>query len=361
MPQVAILGSTGFVGLRLCQELQKAGFGVTAFARRKSAFLLQGFDIRVASPDEIGREKYPIVINLAYPNGPYPYLYEFENRSILDNVLRLCTPDSRVIHFSSLAVFGADLRHPISKGLPPLCRDRSYVECKARIEHGLSAGRQGRRLDIIRPGNVWGPGSPNWVAGIIHRLKNGLPLGVQGKAAFSNITDVANLVDYVLYLLKGAQTEGMEFHHIAEFSNHRWEEIIGFLGSKVGRRPMLLPEFRVPDVSIGSVLRMTAGAFQQAVLSVFRHLNAGRTSGSFVRSAFSKMPESLLAKLKGLKDRGSPADPSYTLAPGDEEALEVFTCDVEFKQDAHPNWRPPVSYSESISRVDAWMRTTGFC
>jgi nucleoside-diphosphate-sugar epimerase len=361
LPEVAVLGATGFVGLPLCDRLRAAGYPVTAIARRSSAFLLEGRGLQIISPEEADRRPFPIVINLAYPTGPHAHLHPQENRRILDLVCRLVRPETRFVHFSSLGVFGLDLRHPVKPGLPPRGRDREYVECKAQMEHWLADRFGDQELHFVRPGNVWGPGSPNWVAGIVERLKNGQAMGVQGQTAYANLTDVANLVDYVAFLLQQPPARGLQFHHVAEFSAHTWDEVLAFLAAAVKRQPVWLREFELAPASSAQLLAVGTQACRRSALQTFRQLRSGRETGSWVRSAFATVPKPILSAVKRLKGGARLPSDDPALGPVDEQWLEVLTCSREFHSHTLPGWHPPVSHEESLARVVTWMRAAGFC
>src|SRR6185503_20239153 len=112
------------------------------------------------------------------------------NKEIIHTIRRLATDSCRVIHTSTLAVFGYGLERPIVAGPVERRADYVYVEGKIDFECRLRKWWGHRDLQIVRLGNVWGPASPFWTAALADRIVLGEPVGVAGEDGYCNVTDV---------------------------------------------------------------------------------------------------------------------------------------------------------------------------
>ena len=280
---VAIVGAAGFVGRVLLRQLQEAGVKATAVVRGAPELAVEGSFHDAMSPSDLAvRGGFDTVINLAYPNSGPPYGYPSQGEAIQRSVVGLVRDGGRVIQVSSLAVFGMALDRPVHLGPVRAVRDHPYVEAKVAAEHGLEREQATNRrfgLDIVRLGNVWGPGSGAWGLPVVQRLVTGRPVGIFGKLGHSNTTDVANVAAYLRFLLadSGASGQDVRYHHLAEFSSIPWRDWVAPVAHVLGVDPVMVAD---------SVLTMpTSGRSELASLvttprNIYRNLAGERVSGS---------------------------------------------------------------------------------
>jgi len=134
------------------------------------------------------------------------------------NVVRaaLLQPGTRLVHVSSIAVYGKPFRpqHPLTEDTPyaegPMT---AYARAKIEAERIVqdAAARQALAATILRPGIVYGPGSP------VNLSKIGCQVGriffVVGRREITlPLVYVGNLVDALLLAGRSARGVGKAYH-----------------------------------------------------------------------------------------------------------------------------------------------------
>lgn len=158
MKRIAVIGAAGYVGLELMRQLRASDFEVSAIARENGAFLLRDSGARLVLPKDLASlGAVDVVVNLAYPTGD-PLQFTRHNSEIFGHVKALMGSSSRLIHVSTQAVFGLALDRPVVVGPVARVRDYPYVEAKIELENRLIAQFPAQSVQIVRLGNVWGPG-----------------------------------------------------------------------------------------------------------------------------------------------------------------------------------------------------------
>lgn len=150
----------------------------------------------------------------------------------------------RFVHFSSVRAFGdAGFPDGVTED-DPVRPDRSvYVNTKIASEQvALQAHAAGRiEVTIIRPGDVYGPGSRPWTILIVEAIRaNQFLLPAMGRGIFSPVY-IDNLVDGVL--LAASRPEGIgEVFTISDGVGVPCEEFFGHYYRMLGRSgPRTLP------------------------------------------------------------------------------------------------------------------------
>lgn len=120
---------------------------------------------------------------------------------------------NRFVSLSSIAVYGPAQGRVAEPDIPPsgAAPDDPYCAAKRTCETILQAwvtARPGRRVAILRPGIVYGPGSPLWVDRPVAALRAGVlgDLGARGDgiAALIHVSDVAEAIRCALAALTGS-------------------------------------------------------------------------------------------------------------------------------------------------------------
>lgn len=357
MTTVAVIGAAGFVGMELVNLLEERGHHVIAIARNNGKFLLQKNRCVVLHPSEVTeRNDVDVVINLAYPNSGSVHHYSKRNREILRMIKQLAGNSARVIHTSTLAVFGFQLEYPIAPVPVTNRRDYLYVESKIELENLLQKSFSKERLAIVRLGNVWGKKSAAWTAPLIDRLLFGMPVGVVGQDGYSNITDVANVVSYLTFLAEKKQLSSMLFHHLAELSETRWSYWIQKICSVIASQPVYIPSAPHYPQSMGE--EITAIFSPVKPRAVYKKLVFGRFTGSLLHSIIGMLPEEYFAQKKQQSIQPLQVRQRYTSA--DEVFLWVMSCSKNFASITDPEWKPVLTQEQSWERVSAWMEEIGY-
>jgi nucleoside-diphosphate-sugar epimerase len=171
----------------------------------------------------------------------------------------------RFVHLSSVAAFGFEFPDGVAEDWPLITNGNSYTDTKITGEHLVLAAHAGGEIDctIIRPGDVYGPGSRAWIVVPIEMMKTRqfrLPAG--GRGVFSPVY-IDDLVDGVVLAAGRPEGAGQIFTlaagtgvTCAEFFGHHWR----WLG-KSGQIPTLPSGADVVIAEfIGRLMRMAGRA-----------------------------------------------------------------------------------------------------
>jgi nucleoside-diphosphate-sugar epimerase len=357
LKRVAVIGAAGYVGLELARQLDDTNLEVYAVARENGKFLLRNFEFNVISPADIRSiGTMDVVVNLAYPTSGPPQHYPTRNNEILTQIRALMGPATRLIHVSTQAVFGYDMNRPIDIGPVEMVRDYAYIEAKIELENLLIREFHSSSLQVVRLGNVWGPGSGAWTVALVNKILFGEPIGVTGVDGFCNATDVANAASYLSFLIDRDDLQGQRFYHLAEMSDHRWSEWITRIEAALGQESVRLssrPAF--PD-NVKQEVREAISPIMPGPL--YRNLIWSRTAGSRLRGITRRLGDQ---RFNQIKKRSAKALPSgYSPGPAEKMFLTIMSCETQFRTHVLPQWRAPVDFEESWSRVEAWMKSAGY-
>jgi nucleoside-diphosphate-sugar epimerase len=359
VPRVAVIGAAGYVGRLLCTQLVEDGASVVGVVRSSSGFLLDQLGIEwIAVEDEDRREPFDVVVNLAYPTSGEVYDYPKQNQELLGLIQRLSSSDGRVLQVSTQAVFGMALEYPQTTGLLPMRRDFLYVETKLELERLLIEQLVGPRLDVVRLGNIWGPGSAAWTGALAQRLIFGEPVIVDGNDGFSNVTDVANLVSYLSFLARRtANDQRVAFHHLAELGDLRWSYWIERMSNQLGVSPVDAPS---PAYSMSGKQELRGALAANSPLAIVRELKDARFTGSALRSLVGGLPPRASRTLRRKWTSSGAGSGASSTEPGEDLFLTVLGCDVRFDPVTDPAWTPPLDPDASWQAISTWLDEVGY-
>lgn len=360
MTQVTVIGAAGYVGIELCRELLRRGHQVTAVTRPNGRFLLDRLGVRVEGPEPLTRLVPPeVVINLAYPNRGRVSEYPRRNAELLSMIRHLAGEGARIIHLSTQAVFGYALEYPVVPAPVADRKDYLYVESKIELENLLARVARGNELHIVRMGNVWGPASPGWTAALADKLLFGDVVGVLGADGFSNVTDVGNVVSYVAELVTVPGSSGIQYHHLAEFSDTPWSWWIGRLEARLHVAPVYAAASAFYPSTITEELLASLAIHSPRTMA--HQWLAGRFTGSWLRTGVRAMPGWLTSRFgrgegrpTAGPGRGQPA------APGDAIFLSVMSAKRQFKTVVPAPWTPPVDREAAWQAAARWLDHAGY-
>ena len=354
MPEVAVIGAAGYVGRLLCARLVEDGIAVTGVVRPSSGFLLDHDGVSWVAPDASGGGPFDVVVNLAYPTSGSVYNYPRQNIGLLSAIKQLVSPGGLVVQVSTQAVFGMALEYPQSAKPVPMRRDFLYVESKIELENLLAEQLSNAGLDVVRLGNVWGPGSAAWTGALAQRLQFGEPVAVHGKDGYSNITDVANLVSYVSFLVSRKRgSMATQFHHLAELGDVRWSHWIERMGKQLGVTPVYgeLPAYS------DSPKNELSGILLSAPRATARELKDARFSGSTVRSLMRALPPIVSTPLRRRWAKGGSAGAAQST---EDQMLTVLCCERRLRAVLDSGWSPTVDAEASWQAVSSWLARVGY-
>ena len=210
---VLVIGSTGFIGRHLVEELSKRG-GYNIFCLVRSplkAESLRRFGVKFIYADITQEESLKKLLNYkidflfhcaGYVKGNKALLYKI-NVSGTENICRLAKSLNveRMVYLSSVAVVSGNNIVPLYEDLPYKTTN-IYGESKIEAEKRVINYRQkGLRTVILRPCVVYGEGEPHMLSQLLTLLKFRLfPLINGGRSKF-HLVYVKNVVDAMIFSL----------------------------------------------------------------------------------------------------------------------------------------------------------------
>jgi nucleoside-diphosphate-sugar epimerase len=231
--RAVVVGARGYLGRVLVPFLAENGFDVTGLGRRAPAAAAAMDFLRCDATNAAALRQalagMDIVVNLM-AGPPGAMIRVAEN---LSDILRR-QPALRVVQLSSLAVFGrtSGVLDETAKLTPATLH--AYGAAKLAAERSLLAvpGVAGRCV-IIRPGCIYGPGSPQWVDRLCRLLLAGRLgwLGPEG-AGLSPLVHVHDVAQAIATTLRPASDAGI--YHLLSPETLTWNVYFRRLGKRLG-------------------------------------------------------------------------------------------------------------------------------
>lgn len=167
------------------------------------------------------------------------------------------------IQLSSVAAYGFDFDRPAREEDPLRPMGNTYVDTKIASEHSVLACHSAGALDctIIRPGDVYGPGSKPWVVLPFEMIKRGrFLLPAHGRGLFSPVY-IDDLVQGIVLASTTTQAKGQVFNisggiepTCCEFFSHHaaWAGV-------AAPRTMSTTAARLLATTVGGLTRLAGG------------------------------------------------------------------------------------------------------
>lgn len=217
--RIAVTGAGGFIGRALCERLTRDGARVAgldidpAAADRVQA---AGAEFRLADTTDAGAVGAALadcngVVHTAAIVSDQGRMEDFiavnvgGTRNVLDAARDAGA--ERVVHLSSVAVWGYDFRHDLTEDARPRQTGAAYVDTKA-ASHALALRRGAA---VVRPGDVYGPGSIPWVVRPVEAMRAGRFFVPRGGGGLMTLVYVDDLVDCVVRALTHPDAGGRAF------------------------------------------------------------------------------------------------------------------------------------------------------
>lgn len=232
---VLITGANGFIGRALAQRLRDLG------ARVRGVDLVADPEHDVVAGDTTDPGPWAdhlagadIVIHTAALLGAAFPLEQSWRVNVLgtSRVLRaaIAADVSRFVHFSSVAAYGFDFPDNVDETYPVQVNGDVYTDTKINSEAVVLAAHAAREIDVtvIRPGDVWGPGSV-WVRSPLTEMRKatGFPLPDSGNGIFSPVY-IDNFVDGLVLVLASDRSAG-QIYNITDGIGVRCADFFGEL------------------------------------------------------------------------------------------------------------------------------------
>jgi nucleoside-diphosphate-sugar epimerase len=240
---VFITGIGGFIGLRLAQRCQQLGIRVWGVDRDAAALArARELGIEALAGDitdaALMREQLAgaqAVIHTAAIVKEHGELAEFRRINVEGSraVARAAREGGAraFVQLSSVMVYGFDFPPNVAEDGPLRGEGNPYCQTKIESEQAVLALHDPQRFGVIviRPGDVYGPGSVPWIARPIQMLRKRRMLLPMGGRGLINHVYVDNLVDGILAAL-AARAYGETFN-ISDGSAVTYADFFGRLAA----------------------------------------------------------------------------------------------------------------------------------
>jgi nucleoside-diphosphate-sugar epimerase len=245
---VLVTGGTGFIGQRLVGRLRDSGHRVRVLALPDES-LPRGWDSGVevvrgtlSDAASVARavQGAGLVYHLAAVVGDWAPEAVFRDVTV-EGTRRVLAPAYSagipVVLASSIVVYGDRLgREPCAEDLPhgrpygPYSRSKQAQERLAReyLERGAD-------IRIVRPANVYGPGSRNWLDEVVRILMSGAPSLVSGGGQNAGLVYVDNVAD-ILFRVGGPDAAAGDVFNACDEEAVTWARYFGDLAEIAGAR-----------------------------------------------------------------------------------------------------------------------------
>lgn len=217
--KVLVTGATGFVGGRLVERLLLeegasvralvSHFGRAAWLSRTQAEMVSG---NVTDEQSLRRavDGCEVVFHCAAAMGGDARTMHQVNVLGTENVIKasLAVSSAKVIHVSSMAVYGRRLPDGLDETHPPNPGDDVYGQTKLAAEQIVMRYHRecGLPVVILQPTIVYGPRSQWWTVDPINRIKRG-QLAILGKG--EGIANIVYVDDVVTAMILAAKSDGV--------------------------------------------------------------------------------------------------------------------------------------------------------
>jgi 2-alkyl-3-oxoalkanoate reductase len=180
----AVTGAGGFIGQKLCDRLTAEGATVrgldvdTAAADRVAATGAEFEHCDTTDPRSVraALDGVQLVVHAAARVTDWGPMDEFVRvnvggtRNVLDAAGELGC--ERVVHVSSVASFGYEHRTDLDEDALPRPCGIPYIDTKAASDAlAVARARAGQQIAVVRPGDVYGPGSTQWSVRVLEAIK----------------------------------------------------------------------------------------------------------------------------------------------------------------------------------------------
>jgi nucleoside-diphosphate-sugar epimerase len=250
---VLVLGASGYIGSRVVAALSASPVYRPVAASRRA-----GLAVDATKPDSVRRALRGVdyVVNCVAGN----------NHAMLRTTEVLCdaaraSPPRRIIHLSSMAVYGA-ATGTVHEDDVPVSPVSGYGQAKIDCERMVqSYVLNGGDAVILRPTCVFGPGSPQWATRIAHLLR-ARRIGDLGPAGDGgcNLAFIDDLVAGIIAALEAPGIAGSVFN-VSSSVGLTWNEFLITFAKALGATPVrrIAPRMLRIETKLLAPVRRIAG------------------------------------------------------------------------------------------------------
>jgi nucleoside-diphosphate-sugar epimerase len=215
--RAVVTGAAGFIGGRITAALRAAGHGVTGLDLR-GGHGVTAADLSRPGPWEATLDGADLVVHAAARVSDAGRRDEFWRATVQTTAAVLSAAArhgvGRVLHLSSIVVHGRHFPDGVAEEAPLRPTGSPYTDTKIVSEHlALLHHAAGRvPVTVLRPGDVYGPGSPQWTLRPVRLLRRGLFALPRGPLGVLSPVHVDDLVEAALAAAAHPAAAGRVFH-----------------------------------------------------------------------------------------------------------------------------------------------------
>lgn len=240
--RVLVLGGSGYVGRNVARVLVASGAGQVVAAARRPRPGQPGVEALALDATDAGALESALrhvdwVVNCVSGDGPTL----LASARALARAAARARRQSGIVHLSSMAVYGP-VEGVVDEHSPLVGGPGAYAAAKLQSELAL-AGLP--RCVILRPGCIYGRGSPQWSLRIARLLRSGrigdLGAAGQGRCNLVHVDDVASAV---VAAIATPATQGAAFN-LAMRDPPTWNGYFDLFARALGIVPARVPGHRL--------------------------------------------------------------------------------------------------------------------
>jgi nucleoside-diphosphate-sugar epimerase len=253
--RIFVTGATGFIGGHLARRLYQEGAHVLALERtpgkgddlRKLGIeVVRGDITNTARMESIIGDDVQIVMHIAawlrHSNPDNALLVNVEaTRHLVE--ISASADIERFVYTSSVAVYGLHGDKNVDEGAALKPYGDPYGDSKIQSEEMLhrTAGQLGLDYVIVRPGMVYGPGSPGWTVRMVTMARRGsLPMVNHGQGT-APVIYIDDLVDLLILCTTHPGAAGRVFNGVGNGPVTLAEFLSGYMAMIPTRRAIRMP------------------------------------------------------------------------------------------------------------------------
>lgn len=208
---VLVTGSSGFLGSRVVTAMRAAGHDVSGVDVRPATTTDLVGDLLADGAWQGAAAAADAVVHTAALVGESGARSRFEALNVEGTRRVLAAAGGRVVHVSSIVVHGSAFADGVDEDGPVRPTGNPYTDTKIAAEHlALAAAARGSRVTVVRPGDVYGPGSPQWTVRPVAMLRAGR-LAAPSTGVLSPVF-VDDVVDGIVRAAESDAADGRAVH-----------------------------------------------------------------------------------------------------------------------------------------------------
>ncbi len=243
---VLVTGAAGFLGQALVTKLLLADANITALILPTEAIPETWLDTVTAVRGDIRDAKLlteliegkDCVFHLAALVGDWSSQDAHREITIggTRNVFTAAAKKSvRVVLASSIVVYGDNIRKGLCSEETPHGKPMgAYGWAKQEQENWFHFyEKRGLTGSIIRPANIYGPGSGPWLHDVVTQIKKGMPVLIDGGRFNAGLTYVENVADVFIRAATASHVNGNIYNVVDDDEitwHHYFSDLAGLLG-----------------------------------------------------------------------------------------------------------------------------------